>query len=149
MLSLSDDQLQLAANKVAKQLQGQQPNTSSALSVEVTASATSPPSTLVSQSVPTLFSAAATASNATIEVGTYSDSVTSTESIFQALDVNDTDAIKQKIINSEYGDLGMLPQRRLGPDKSKCLTIEDGLLVVQSKPYRIRITDINQWTDAF
>ena len=106
MLSLSDDQLQLAANKVAKQLLGQQPNTSSALSVEVPASATSTPSTLMSQSVPTLSSTAATAGDVAIELGTYSDSVTSTESIFQALDVNVTDAIKQKIINGEYVDLG-------------------------------------------
>ena len=59
------------------------------------------------------------------------------------------DALKQKIITGEYIDLGQLLQRRPGPDKSRCLTIEDGHLVVQSKPFSMKITDINHWSDAF
>ena len=55
----------------------------------------------------------------------------------------------QKIIGGDYIDLGQLLQRRLGPDKSKCLTIEAGQLVVQQKPSYVKIMDINQWTDAF
>ena len=89
------------------------------------------------------------AGNVAVHLGADSVSVTSTESVFQALDGNVPDALKQKIINGEYIDLGQLLQRRPGPDKSRCLTIEDGHLVVQSKPFTMKITDINHWTDAF
>ena len=145
VLSLSEDQLQLVADKVARQLQGQLPATSSAPLVVVQNTVLSTPSS-VSQSEPAISTAAG---NVAVEPGSEIDSVTSSESIFQSLDVNVSDAVKQKIINGEYVDLGQLLQSRPGPDKSKCLTIEDGLLVVQSKPFTTKITDINQWTDAF
>lgn len=145
VLSLSEDQLQLVADKVARQLQGQLPATSTAPPVVVQNTVSSTPSS-VSQSEPAISTAAG---NVAVELGSEIDSVTSSESIFQSLDVNVSDAVKQKIINGEYVDLGQLLQRRPGPDKSKCLTIEDGLLVVQSKPFTTKITDINQWTDAF
>ena len=79
------------------------------------------------------------AGNVAVDLGADSVSVTSTESIFQVLDGNVPDAFKQKIINGEYIDLGQLLQRRPGPDKSKCLTIEDEHQVVQSKPFTMKI----------
>lgn len=118
VLFLSDDQLQLISDKVPKQLHWQQPGMSPAPSVEVPASALFSASTLVSQSVPVFHSAAGNIASKD------SDSVSSTESVLQALDINVTGAIKQNIINGEYVELGQLLQRRPGPDKSKYLTIQ-------------------------
>ena len=45
------------------------------------------------------------AGNVAVHLGADSVSLTSTESVFQALDGNVPDALKQKIINGEYIDL--------------------------------------------
>ena len=109
----------------------------------ITVSSPTVPSSSIASSLP------AVSGNLSLDIGADSDTLRQTESAFQALDVNVPDNVKQKIVNGDYIDLGQLLQRRPGPDKSRCLTIEDGLLVVQPKPFTAKITDINQWTDAF
>ena len=146
-LSLSDEQLRKVAEQVAEQLQGLQRSASISSPSDSVTSDASATTTASSGSSETTMSTAA--GNVAVHLGADSVLVTSTESVFQALDGNVPDALKQKIINGEYIDLGQLLQRRPGPDKSRCLTIEDGHLVVQSKPFTMKITDINHWTDAF
>ena len=146
-LSLSDEQLRKVAEQVAEQLQGLQRSASISSPSDSVTSGASATTTASSDSSETTMSTAA--GNVAVHLGADSVSVTSTESVFQALDGNAPDALKQKIINGEYIDLGQLLQRRPGPDKSRCLTIEDGHLVVLSKPFTMKITDINHWTDAF
>ena len=144
-LSLSDEQLRKVDEQVVEQLQGLQ--RSAFISSDSVTSGVSATMTASSGSSETTMSTAA--GNVAVHLGADSVSVTSTESVFQALDGNVPDALKQKIINGEYIDLGQLLQRRPGPDKSRCLTIEDWHLVVQSKPFTLKITDINHWTDVF
>ena len=127
-LSLSDEQLRKVAEQVAEQLQGLQRSASfSSPSDSVTSGASA--TTTASSGLPETTMSAALG-NVAVHLGADSVSVTSTESVFQALDGNVPDALKQKIINGEYIDLGQLLQRRPGPDKSRCLTTEDGHLVV-------------------
>ena len=146
-LSLSDEQLRKVAERVAEQLQGLQRSASISSPSDSVTSGASATTTASSGSSETTMSTAA--GNVAFHLGADSVSVTSTESVFQALDGNVPDDLKQKIINGEYIDLGQLLQRRPGPDKSRCLTIEDGHLVVQLKPFTMKIPDINHWTDAF
>ena len=146
-LSLSDEQLRKVAEQVVEQLQGMQRSASIPSTSDSVTSAASSTTTALSGSSETTMST--TACHVAVDLGAESVSVTSTERVFQALDGNVPDALKQNIINGEYIDLGQLLQRRPGPDKSRCLTIEDGHLVVQSKPFTIKITDINHWTDLF
>ena len=114
---------------------------------ETVTSGASPTTTASSSpSETTMYTAAG---NVAIDLGADSLSVTSTGSVFWVLDGNVPDPLKQKIINGEYIDIGQLLQRRPGPDKSKCLTIEDGHLVLQSKPFTKKITDVNHWTNSF
>lgn len=134
-LSLSDVQIQKVAEQVVVQLQ---PKVLQALSSTRARSVSSEAQTTD-----------VTSSGNVVDLEVSEPEIMVAESISEALDYNVTDAIKQKIINGEYIDLGQLLQRRTGPDKSKCLTIEDGQLVVQQKQSILKINDINQWTDAF
>ena len=130
-LVLNEDQIRTVAAQVAEQLQSIQQNTStSAISC---ASSTSAASSGASETI-----SSSASGNFAIDLGAESMAITSTESVFQALDYNVSNAVKQKIIIGEYIDLGQLLQRRPGPDRSKCLTIEVGNLVVQSKPFIIK-----------
>lgn len=142
---LSDAQLQRVASQVAEKLQQMvpllKPTTSTADPFSSASGSTTAEATTDSHTSPT--------GNVAIDLGTDSPGIMAAESVSHSLDYGVSESLKQKIIGGDYIDLGQLLQRRPGPDKSKCLTIEDGQLVVQQKPSSVKITDINQWTDAF
>ncbi|XP_033743150.1 uncharacterized protein LOC117329342 [Pecten maximus] len=61
-----------------------------------------------------------------------------------------SNANKQKILNGEYIDLSiLLPKNVNQPEASHKVAIVEGELVIQPKTVKIKINDINSWTDAF
>lgn len=70
------------------------------------------------------------------------------QSVHSLLGSNLSASLKQKIINGEYVELGQIlaPQ---GQKQQEQISVVNGQVVVQQKAVSIRITNIEQWSDAF
>ncbi|OWF51513.1 uncharacterized protein LOC110449062 [Mizuhopecten yessoensis] len=70
-------------------------------------------------------------------------------SVHDDLGANVTSALRLKIINNEFVDLGQLLSKPTPISEEKHFSIINGELVAKEKRKIVRINDIDQWTDAF
>ncbi|XP_021376514.1 uncharacterized protein LOC110465183 [Mizuhopecten yessoensis] len=70
-------------------------------------------------------------------------------SVNDELGRNVVSAVRQKIINNEFVDLGQLLAKPAPLDEAKLFSLVNGELVVKGKIKNPKIVDIDMWTDAF
>ena len=71
------------------------------------------------------------------------------DSISSDISIGVPDNIKEKIVKSEYIDIGSLLPNNIHIENSQKLTIYQGELVLQKTQNKVKIDNIDQWTSAF
>ena len=71
------------------------------------------------------------------------------DSISSDISIGVTDNIKDKIVKSEYIDIGSLLPNNIHIENSQKLTIYQGELVLLKTQSKVKIDDIDQWISAF
>lgn len=62
---------------------------------------------------------------------------------------NVSESVKQKIVKGDFIDLGQLLSNLIPMDGKQTLTISNGQVVIEPKRASVKITNVQQWTDAF
>lgn len=70
-------------------------------------------------------------------------------SIYDSLGANVSESVKQKIVKGDFIDLGQLLSNPIPMDGKQTLTISNGQVVIEPKRASVKITNVQQWTDAF
>ena len=71
------------------------------------------------------------------------------DSISSDISIGVPDNIKEKIVKSEYIDIGSLLPNNIHIEYSQKLTIYQGELALQKTQNKVKIDNIDQWTSAF
>lgn len=95
---------------------------------------------------PSLDSASVNGPGSSIQGSTAGNEVAS---IYDSLGANVSESVKQKIVKGDFIDLGQLLSNPIPMDGKQTLTISNGQVVIEPKRASVKITNVQQWTDAF